>query len=996
MGTPSERAKSVFLEAVEGHRPEEWPAFLDRACAGDGALRAAVERLLRARAELGSFQEEARPQPDATVELPTPAEGPGAAVGPYKLVEAIGEGGMGTVYLARQHEPVKRLVALKVIKPGMDSRQVLARFEAERQALALMDHPNIARVLDAGATESGRPYFVMELVKGVPITRYCDDHRLPPNARLELFGQVCAAVQHAHQKGVIHRDLKPSNVLVAPYDGRPVVKVIDFGIAKAAGQPLTDRTLVTGLGAVVGTPEYMSPEQAELNNADVDTRSDVYSLGVLLYELLTGTTPLTRARLKEAALLEVLRLVREEEPPRPSTRLSTTDALPSIAACRGLDPKRLSGLVRGELDWIVMKALEKDRSRRYETASGLAADVRRHLAGEAVLAVPPSAGYRLRKFARRNRGGVLVGASVALGLLLAVGSLGAAVWVLAASNAEVKAEQAQTKAALDRAVKAEEQARLEATTSRAVRDFFLSDLLRQADMVAQAEMNRLARTGFETKHNPTVKELLDRAAAQLTPDKIEAKFPGQPRVQAEILDTLGQTYAGIGETTKAIDHLTRALELYRAALGPDDPATLATRHALGDTYTGSGRFAEAAAEYEWVRAVRAARLGPDAPDTLNTAAELGLVTTYTGRPADAAALLERVGDAMTRTLGPDDARTLKARLYLAMAYQVCGRIDDAIAVFEPATARAAAILPPDHPYYQFGRVFAAKLYLKAGRPADAIRQLEDGLEHYTARNNPDHAGVQLMVSLLIRAYQGVGQPEKALPLRRRSLDWMRRHSPTDLATLHAVQSLAIGFAELGRHAEAVEVSREQAALVRVAAGAESSAHALALTYLGRVLMWQPGVPEGAEPVIREALAIRRKLGDTASVDYASDLSNLGILLLRKEEWAAAEPVLRECLAIRAEKQPDTWMRYNTTSMLGGSLLGQNRYDKAEPLLRAGYEGIAARKAGISTVDRVRFVEAADRLVRLCEATGRPVEAAKWRAERAKYVPEQAPPPREKK
>jgi serine/threonine protein kinase len=303
---------------------------------------------------------------------------------------------------------------------------VLARFEAERQALALMDHPNIAKVLDAGTT-AGRPFFVMELVKGVPITRYCDEHRLTPRQRLELFVPVCQAVQHAHQKGIIHRDIKPSNVLAALYDGKPVPKVIDFGVAKAVGQPLTERTLVTGFGAVVGTLEYMSPEQAELNQLDIDTRSDIYSLGVLLYELLTSTTPLDRKRLKEASLLEVLRLIREEEPPRPSTRLSTTDEMPKVAANRGLEPKKLSGLVRGELDWLVMKCLEKDRNRRYETANGLAADVQRYLADEPVLACPPSALYRVRKFARRHKGG-LAAVGLVLAVLLLLGS--GAGWVV--------------------------------------------------------------------------------------------------------------------------------------------------------------------------------------------------------------------------------------------------------------------------------------------------------------------------------------------------------------------------------------------------------------------------------------------------------------------------------------------------------------------------------------------------------------------------------------
>jgi len=359
-----EQARSIFLAALE-RAPTDWPALLDEACAGNADLRTHVEHLLRAHQAMGSIHGGQRPV--VTIDQPA-LERPGAVIGPYKLIEQIGEGGMGTVWMAQQTEPVKRLVAVKLIKAGMDSAQVIARFEAERQALALMDHANIARVLDAGTTAAGRPYFVMDLVRGMPITRYCDEHRLTPRQRLELFIPVCQAVQHAHQKGIIHRDLKPSNVLVALYDGKPVPKVIDFGVAKATGQSLTDKTLVTGFGNVVGTLEYMSPEQAEINQLDIDTRSDIYSLGVLLYELLAGSPPFSRKELEQAGMLEMLRVIREQEPSKPSTKLSTAEGLPTLAANRGTEPAKLTKLVRGELDWIVMKALEKDRNRRYETA----------------------------------------------------------------------------------------------------------------------------------------------------------------------------------------------------------------------------------------------------------------------------------------------------------------------------------------------------------------------------------------------------------------------------------------------------------------------------------------------------------------------------------------------------------------------------------------------------------------------------------------------------
>jgi serine/threonine protein kinase/Flp pilus assembly protein TadD len=423
MSRPSPDVKSVFGRAAEIATPSGRAAFLEEACAGHPAVRAEVEELLNALGNAGSFMgRPAAPADETAAYAATMAEGEGTIIGPYKLMEQIGEGGMGLVFVAEQHQPVRRKVALKIIKPGMDTRQVVARFEAERQALAMMDHPHIAKVLDAGTTDSGRPYFVMELVRGVPITEYCDANHLTPRERLGLFIQVCQAVQHAHLKGVIHRDLKPSNILVAPHDGVPVVKVIDFGVAKALGQQLTEKTIYTRFAQMIGTPLYMSPEQAEVNQLDVDTRSDVYSLGVLLYELLTGTTPFDQQRFQKAAFDEIRRIIKEEDPPKPSTRLTALGAtLTAVSAQRGTDPARLSKLVRGELDWIVMRCLEKDRTRRYETVAGLAKDVQHYLNDEAVEARPASVWYRLSKTYRRNRAVVLTATGFAL--ILVVGLL---------------------------------------------------------------------------------------------------------------------------------------------------------------------------------------------------------------------------------------------------------------------------------------------------------------------------------------------------------------------------------------------------------------------------------------------------------------------------------------------------------------------------------------------------------------------------------------------
>jgi eukaryotic-like serine/threonine-protein kinase len=572
------RAKSLFLAAADLAVPAERAAYLDRACGEEAELRARVEALLRANdasplSESEPAERTGNYAPDApvpTTDYPRRDEQAGTVIaGKYTLVERIGEGGMGSVWRARQTESVKRYVAVKLIKAGMDSKQVLARFDAERQALALMDHPNIAKVLDGGLHEY-RPFFVMELVKGVPITDFCDARKLTPKERLELFVPVCQAIQHAHQKGIIHRDIKPSNVLIALYDDKAVVKVIDFGVAKATGGTLTEQTIETGFGGVVGTPQYMSPEQATFNNLDIDTRSDVYALGVLLYELLTGSPPFSKKDLEKKGLLEILRVVREEEPPRPSMKLSTDDALPTLSANRGMEPKRLTGLLRSELDWIVMKALEKDRARRYATAIGFAADVLRYLGGEAVQAHPPSTVYRLKKFVKRYKGQVLAVSVVFLALV--AGIVGTMLGLLEAKRQEWAALEAKGQAERER--------------DRADGNFRLAKEAVEQNVTRVAENPRLKQGGFHDLRKSLLVSAVpfyEQFVQQVSDD------PGLEAERGRAYGRLALVRKEMGELREARADFERALAIF-TRLTAENPSARDPRNVLGATYFELGNI----------------------------------------------------------------------------------------------------------------------------------------------------------------------------------------------------------------------------------------------------------------------------------------------------------------------------------------------------------------------------------------------------------------------
>ncbi len=699
MASRESEAERIFVEAVEHHAPHQWAEYVQQAAAGDPALVQRVEALLRGHGQANPMLDEGRLLEGSPLVMPGPT--PGTTIGPYKLLEQIGEGGMGLVFMAEQTQPVRRRVALKVLKPGMETRQVVARFEAERQALAIMDHPHIARVFDAGLTDSGRPYFVMELVRGVPITEYCDERRLTTRERLELFVAVCQAVQHAHQKGIIHRDLKPSNVLVTQHDTVAVPKVIDFGIAKATTGPLTERTLFTNFAQLLGTPLYMSPEQAEMSGLDVDTRSDVYSLGVMLYELLAGTTPFESDTLKKVGLDEMRRLIREEEPPTPSQRLNTLDAqaCSTVSERRGVDGRRLGQMLRGELDWIVMRALEKDRDRRYESASAFAADVQRYLNDEPVAACPPSAGYRLRKIVWRNRRmlamvGVVAGALIAATV---VSTWQAARATDAQHQAEADRRQAETdrdraktaegkaKTNLERAKEAEKRATAEAAIARAVNDFLQGDLLGQVDSVPQFTDE------FGGDAKLTVKEALDRAAA-----KIGERFREQPLVEAAIRVVIGEAYGSLGEWQSAVPHLERAFELRQKHLRPDHPGTLASMRTLANAYSWAGQHQKAIALCQRMLENRTAMLGPDHTDTLEYMDRLANAYRFAGEWGTSVPLCEELLRKRTTIFGPTHPSTLGAMHQLAMNYKDLHRFTESMELLEKVLDGLKASYGPEH------------------------------------------------------------------------------------------------------------------------------------------------------------------------------------------------------------------------------------------------------------------------------------------------------------
>lgn len=853
-----------IFEQASGLAPERRTLFIEQACAGMPEVRVLVEELLRAADRVGERFDPDRTE--ITKELrSSAAEQHPEFIGPYRIGAVIGRGGMGVVYEAEQKNP-HRSVALKIIKAGMDTAQIIARFEQERQALAILDHPNIARVLDAGATESGRPYFVMELVRGVPISAYCDAHRLPIEERLELFEQVCLAVQHAHTKGIIHRDIKPSNVLVGLQDGKPVVKVIDFGVAKATMSKLTEKTLFTEHRQLIGTPEYMSPEQAE-GSPDIDTRTDVYSLGVLLYELLTGSTPFDSRGLRSAAFGEIQRIILETDPPRPSARLlQTPETAAGIAAQRRTEPRKLTATIRGELDWIVMKALEKERRRRYESASGLAADIRRHLNGEAVIAAPPSGIYQARKFVRRHKGAVV--SVIAIGVTLAAGIVAFA-W-----QARVAGEQR------DLAILARTESDKRASELKSVSEF-QSNMLAQvdptsagkelsSDVIAQVR-EAIAQSGTGTRAGEmaafeslwknvnatdTARRLIDTTILRPAIQAIDARFKDQPIVAASLKQALADRYGDLGMLDAALPLQREAIEIRRRSLGSDHKDTLSSLNNLVVILQDQGKLEESEVVAREVLERKRRVLGDDHDDTIAAIGNMGTTLYLEGKLDGAEPFYTECLERAKRALGPKHPRTIGAISSLAVLRRAQGRVDEAIAMQREALKLSREVLGEDSP-----KTLAAL--------ADLAAML-----------------------------QGAGKLEEAEPLAREALEKMRRLLGEEHPrTLVAISELDILLQTQGKDAEAEPLSREALAKQRKVLGDENVDTLISYSSLAGLLNRQRKFEEAATMLGPVEPAARRLFVGSMSARLGQFLIQLGRARAGIGDNADGEKKLLEAHAI---------------------------------------------------------------------------------------------------
>jgi len=913
---------SLFREAQRVDGAAARSAYVRQRCQDDPSTGEVVLQLLTVWDEIrGATLDQKRSVPEGadcapTVTAPIPMTGQvGETLGRYRLLKPIGEGGFGRVFLAEQREPVRRNVALKIIKPGMDTNRVIARFEVERQTLALLDHPNIAKVFDAGTTHAGRPYFVMELVAGVPITEYCDHHHLAIRDRLVLFGQVCRAVQHAHTKGIIHRDLKPGNILVTTQDDRPFAKIIDFGIAKAAYATLIDGTAFTEQHQPLGTPAYMSPEQIE-GAGDIDTRSDIYSLGVLLYELLTGCTPFDAEELRRAGLNEMHQIIREVEPPSPSTRISLSrNTLSVVAANRAIDPTHLQSALRGELDWIAMKCLEKNRTRRYDSAGSLAAEITNYLNGEAVLAAPPSTAYRLRKFARRHRVGVAAGATVAVGLILGFGA--ALIGLRSAIHARNAEAVARNEAESARQVASDNarRATAEAARSRAALGFV-------------AEMFAAVDPVQAYGHDVTVAEILDPAA-----EKVTRAFADDPEAEAVVRHVLGRAYGNLGRYPEAQRELEEALELRRSLGQDDDPQTLDVLHNLGTILLATGNTGRAIGVLQRTAEKRSEKLGHSHRDTLATRSVLAFAKQLNGDLTEAMADIRSVLADQEQALGPDDRDTLESMCSLADMLGSAGKVEEALGVAHEASRRATSAHGAHSELALMAGSIEADVLTTLGRYRDAADLLEEVVRGKEQLYGLDHPKTLVSIDLLARTLDSLYEDDRAISLSRIVVD-------------RATKSLG-------------------------------ESHSTTLTYMNNLAqaLRQAGKLDEAEPIYRRVLALRRETDGKEAPETLKVMSNLGLLLMDRHVPSEALPLFRDALeGLKKALPPDHWMLGVAMFNLGRCQTALGDFTAAETTLSDSY----ALMKGSLGATHSRTLEVRSAMADLYDASGKPDKARAWR------------------
>lgn len=839
----------------------------------------------------------------------------------YTLVKIIGEGGMGTVYLAEQYVPMKRQVALKVIKSGMDSKSVIARFDAERQALAMMDHPNIAKVYDGGTTASGQPYFAMEYVQGYPITQFCDRKQLSVPDRLELFVRVIEAVQHAHTKGIIHRDIKPANVLVSEVDGRFVPKVIDFGVAKAIEQKLTDQS-VGSTAFIVGTPAYMSPEQADPTTVDIDTRTDVYSLGVILFELVAGSPPHEPRSTTGGAVAELLRMVRDSDSPRPSSKLSVAATLPDIAANRNIEPRKLTQMLRSELDWIVLKALDRDRSQRYETANSFARDIQRYLAGEIVDAQPPSASYRLRKIVVRYKRYVIAAGLIVLAL---VGGIIGTTWGLLEAKKQEQFAIAETKKkelALENVVR-------ERDYAEALADFVSRDLLALTTLEGRLDFDD---AGAGLTKESTLADLVDRAAT-----KLDQRKDLEPQTEARLRWMIGRSLYYQGEYQKSINLYQRSYELYSQTLGPNDLLTLASQEGLIEALQKNGKYQLASPLIEDSLNRKTRLFGQDHLETLKSISLSAQNVRGLGKPSDAVVLFERTLELRKKLLGPEEQDTLTNMYDLAIAYIDADQRGKAKPLVEQTLKLQSITLGVDHPDTNTCMGLLARLHREAGEFDQAILLQEREVEWTKAHYGAGHPKDIFATAALAACYRDSGRTEKAIEMFEQALAMVEKTFGTEHPnSANAMSSLAMSYRAANDHSRALPLFEKTLELRAKILGKE---HPFTLNSMLNVASCYRSMNRNAEAdeMNNRGLELaQRVLGEDHNTTLTL-MQNIAVNHWKAKRLDLSIPLMEKVLAGKEAKNgrshPDTLL---AIANLGTNYRDAGRHDESIKLLEEAY------------------------------------------------------------